>query len=704
MGNNNVTGQREDPTHGVDKIDETSHGSPGHNNTNSEKNNEKPDTQDTNMLKSLKGSTISNGEDEQLASDQNHSSKIEGVDEENRSSIQDNTSTQDDKSDSLSIEDHELVKDVATETTIHPTEAVPPISDTIEDMISINDSSVSSEKIEQFLPGTRDRVGESTVCGSSSLFEKNIEESPEDREEPIIHKKVPTGGNLAGKNSNKILQHGHNEVSTIKDQLMAMQGEATSSAESIVSTYQDVDDSEIKEVVIEDKPGQKYKPSYELDAINIDVSKKYITEIPQDEEKISAIRETTSEVSMNVRDEVIDEDIPEYGACEVEQELEKHESDERVVSSRKISDSVTATAEHIGIQRADMKEEWIVERPVALQNPEETFERAQQPEQYEGNLISHVEVNGKYLTCSSSLDHLLNVNEEVNGVNGILECDEAIDKEKLEQGNEESTAEGVHQQNDAQAAAKEGGDLCNLPMITSSASDLLLEDFDKMGCIKLHSIDSNEGTITSTYDRRTRDTQDTKIRSQGDQPPQQLLVEHEVVKLENGEILSNACVQFVEDSVKISTIFTNDSNHEKEGANTTSIDFTIESNHEGDTATTADVDVTAEGNQVKVTAGVDRATEHEHPLQMSTLVREASEETPLLQRVESIGYFHHSTGKCSKPATGISEVSSKVEAEEESEKSPLLSPREPSGGNIRVPNYSERKMKSFQRLLTEDRT
>jgi hypothetical protein len=148
------------------------------------------------------------------------------------------------------------------------------------------------------------------------------------------------GNNLVGKYSNGILQKGHIAVSTIEDRVMAMQGEITSSNESIVSTYHDADDSEINEVVIEDKPGQTDKPSYvqPLDVTNIETFKgyTYTTEIQQEKEEISAIITTTTKEPMIESDQVIEEDNPEYSACEVEQELEKHEVNERVVSSRKI--------------------------------------------------------------------------------------------------------------------------------------------------------------------------------------------------------------------------------------------------------------------------------------------------------------------------------------------------------------------------------
>lgn len=61
--------------------------------------NEKDGTEDVNLSKSTKDPIIINAEDKQVASYQNISSdKMEGLDEKNRGSIQDNTSTQDDQS------------------------------------------------------------------------------------------------------------------------------------------------------------------------------------------------------------------------------------------------------------------------------------------------------------------------------------------------------------------------------------------------------------------------------------------------------------------------------------------------------------------------------------------------------------------------------------------------------------------------------
>ncbi|GJN40524.1 hypothetical protein PR202_gb29748 [Eleusine coracana subsp. coracana] len=690
MGNNNVIGQQasEEPTHGVDKNIEPSNGSPGIDNT---EDNEKEGTQD-----------------EQVTSNQSHlSSKIEDADEKNRGSIQDNASIQDGQSDTLSNKDHELVEDVETETTINPTEIVTPVSNAIEDMISVNDSLVSSEKIKQLEHGNQDKVRQSTMVNPSSLFAENLEGSPEEGEEPRSRENTWMGGNLASEDSNEILEKGHIVLSTIEDQLM--------------------------------KYHKRRKKSVQ--------STKTITE------------------PMLVSDEVTEVANPEYSACEVKNGLEKHELNERVVSSRMLSDSVTATVEHSDVERTYMKE-GIVVTTVAVHNLAEIFEREKESKEYDDQLVSPL-VGNRNLALSSSY-HIVTVNEgKDKRLNGIVECDKGTVKEIQEQGTadiyaerlgqhspfesngnwtvssschlvtvnegkeqkvngilgchkdtvkeiqEQSTAEiyveGLGQHINAQVTPKEGGDLRNLQMIMPSDPVLLLEDFENSGCIKPDISDSKEGTITSTYCTRIIVTQDIIDSSQGGQSGQLLLEEHKVVKLENGEIISTCIKSVEEQKLNIDNILTDASNHEKAGVSSTHIGFTIESNQEEDTRTATAVGFTAEGNQAKVTAGVDKATEKQYPLQMSTSKRESSEETPLVQRGEITSSHSNSTKQhtkvsMGKPTTNISAMQCKSEAEEESEKSPLLSPREPSGDDFRVPSHSARKIKPFQNLLTESRT
>lgn len=176
--------------------------------------------------------------------------------------------------------------------------------------------------------------------------------------------------------------------------------------------------------------------------------------------------------------------------------------------------------------------------------------------------------------------------------------------------------------------------------------------------------------------------------SQCDQPQQILLEETEVAKFENSDTLST-CMQSVEYSSTTGIIFPNGSNKERESASTTAIGFTFKPNQKKVTVT---VGFTAESNEKKITVNADKASEKRCLLQ-TTPGRDVGDETPLLQREENMSSFSYSTEQHSKvvediPMTNIALVQAKDEAEEESEKSPLLSPREPSEGDLREPNHS----------------
>ncbi|OEL23645.1 hypothetical protein BAE44_0015340 [Dichanthelium oligosanthes] len=710
MGNNNVTGQQEETANGVDKTIEPSNGSPGLNSTN---NNEKDGTEDVNLSESSKDPIITDVEDKQVASYQNISAdNIEVLDEKNRGSIQDNTSTRQDDQSSNLPKDGEPSRKEATETTIFSTEIIALVSTTIEDVTSNKNSSISSEKIKQFMLGTRD------------TSEENIEASLEDQEGTSSHENAPMGGNLADEDTTENLEQEYIEVPTVQDKLVAMQGETISSTESIVSTYLDAYDSDIKEVVIEDSGQRDSPPDLQLlDGINTETSKNdnIQTQIPHDKEEISEISRTATVKLVIESDEALeddrhihglrnqDEDSSECTSCDnfyngkvvakCQSSLRKptaindqelgNEQNERVVASRQISGSVTAKVEHTGIET--IYKEGVVKKTVAVWNLEDTFAAEKEPEEYDSDLVSIAEVNGKDFTGlhSSSLDRHLIVNEvkvqrEVNGVNGIVEFDKETVKEILED-DMVNTAEGLCLHVDAHVVAKEGGDSSNLPMTTASTPIQLQEDIDKEVYI-------------------TRDTQETMTSSQGDQSQHILLEEYDIVKLEHGEILSDS-MQLVGDSSNVGIISTDGTNDEKEGMNTRASDFTFEAKWKEVTASTAATGFTAECNQKKVTASADTATEEQHPFQTSTPGREASEETPLLQAVQNIGFFsstkQHSLVDVEIPMTDIAVMQFKAEAEEESERSPLLSPREPSGGDFRIPNHPARNKKPFQSLLTE---
>uniref|UniRef100_A0A453FMS2 Uncharacterized protein n=1 Tax=Aegilops tauschii subsp. strangulata TaxID=200361 RepID=A0A453FMS2_AEGTS len=117
---------------------------------------------------------------------------------------------------------------------------------------------------------------------------------------------------------------------------------------------------------------------------------------------------------------------------------------------------------------------------------------------------------------------------------------------------------------------------------------------------------------------------------------------------------------------------------------------TSESNQEKVTGT---VGFAVESEQKKVIANADDSSEEQCLLQKPTLGTDVGEETPLLLSTESINSLSYSSEQHSKvvkdiPMTNITLMQAKDEAVEESEKSPLLSPREPSEGAFRAPNHS----------------
>jgi len=569
--------------------------------------------------------------------------------------------------------------------------------------------------------GTTD-TNEETIQGNyKSLLQEKLEGSLEEQEETSSHDNSPMGGSLVGEDTTENLEQGYIEVPTVEDKLVAMQGETTSSTESIVSTYLDADDSEIKEVVIEDKPGQREsQPDVQLlDGTNVETSKNdnMQMQIPHDKEENRAISKTATVKLMIESDEALEDDNTIHGLgnqdedntintlCgnlyndEVVAKCQPYlknpiaindpelgnEQNERVVGSRQSSGSVTTTMEHNDTESI-YKEEGIVEKNITVWNLEDNFAAEKEPEEYYGNLVSIAEVNGKEFTSlqSSLSDHHHIVNEEiqrkVNGVTGIVEFDKETVKEILEE-DKVNNVEGLGLHFDAHVVAKEGGDLSNLPKAIPSTPLQSLEDIDR-----------------EVY--RKGDKQETITNPQGDQSQQILLEKYEVLKVENGEILRK-CMQLVGDSSNV-IISTDGINHEKVDTNTRSSDFTFEANQyqKEVTESTAAASFTAQCNQVKVTPSVDTATEEQHPLQTSTPGREASEVTSLLQGAGfSNSIEQHSQVHVEIPTTDIAVMQFKAEAEDESESSPLLSPREPSGGDFRIPNHSARFKKPFQSLL-----
>lgn len=569
---------------------------------------------------------------------------------------------------------------------------------TTEDVTSYKDGSISNEKNVPLMHGTADTNEETIQDNYKSMLQEKLEGSLEEQEETSSHDNSPMGGNLAGEDTTENLEQGYIEVPTVEDKLVAMQGETTSSTESIVSTYLDADDSEIKEVVTEDKPGQRESgPDMQLlDGTNVETPKNdnMQLQISHDKEENRAISRTSTVKLMIENDEALEDDNNIHGLGNQDEDSTinticglYNDGVERVVVSRHSSGSVTTTMEHDGTE--SIYKEGIVEKNNTVWNLEDNFAEEKKTEEYYGNLVSITEVNGKEFTGlqSSLSDHHHIVNEEiqrkVNGVTGMVDFDKETVKEILEE-DKVNNVEGLDLHFDAHVVAKEGGDLSNLPKAIPSTPLQSQDDID-----------------SEVY--RTRDKQETIRNPQGDQSQQILLEKYEVLKLENGEILRK-CMQLVGDSSNVVIISTDGINHEKVDTNTRSSD-SFEANHyqKEVTESIAAAAFTAQCNQVKVRASVDMATEEQHPLQTSTPGREVSEVTPLLHGVKNIDFCNsieqHSQVHVEIPTTDIAVMQFEAEAEKESERSPLLSPREPSGGDFRIPNHPTRFKKPFQSLL-----
>lgn len=329
-------------------------------------------------------------------------------------------------------------------------------------MTSYKDSSIANEKIVQLIHGTRDKSEENIQGNYKSLLQENVEGSLEDHEETNSHDNSPMGGNLAGEGRTESLEQGYIEVPTVEEKLVAMQGETIPSTESTVSTYLDADDSEIKEVDIEDKLGQIHSrlDVQPLNGINIEISKNDNNQIqiPHDKEENSAISKTASIKLMIESGEALEDDSNIHGLGNQDEDNTEstscgnnlyngevancqpalrnptatndpelgYEQNERVVASRQSSGSVTAAMEHNRTETL-YREEVIVEKNITVWNLEDNIAAEELKEHY-GNLASIAEVNGNDFTGlkSSLLDHHLIMKEEIQrkfGVNGIANFD-----------------------------------------------------------------------------------------------------------------------------------------------------------------------------------------------------------------------------------------------------------------------------------------
>ncbi|EAZ13710.1 uncharacterized protein [Oryza sativa Japonica Group] len=682
MGNNNVTGQQvsEETAQGFDRTIEHLDGPPSLNSTNDKG---KDGTKDLDKSKLLKDPVITNGGNEQMVSIKGDSfNKNKDLDDKNRGSLQDHSLTQDnDQSCHLpSTQDDEPLSNKEIERVTNLPETTASVSITIEDTTSNKDSSTLVEKIK-LVHKTTERSEEINIGNSQSLLKENMEGPLEDEESGMRD-------DLIGEDKAEKLDQGQTAVSIIENLLMPMQGGSTSSTETITTDYLDADDSDIKEVVIENEPTGKRNSLYvrPADDTNLKTFKNDRARIPDEKEDISEISQRATVETGIGSCEVIDEGKKTHGlkdqnkdtcgALDIGEvvskfqssltdtsatdaiELEKHELNKRGDDvAGEISDSLTRTEEHNAIERTHTDQERDA-KDAAVKDPADNSDEEKKSD-CTHDIVSLVEVNGKKFT---GLDSFLSY--------------------QLSTVNEEKV----------QTEVREG-------LFRPSSPLQLIEDFHKRD-LKVDSPHNNEETIISTYEVETTDIHDTLAVSQFDRPQQMLLEEPEVVKFENGSILS--CMQLVEKSSKTDTFFPHGSKQEKDSASTTAIGLTSESNLE---KVMVKVDFPAESNQKKIIADTDKASQEGYLLQIPASRRDASEETPLLKMVENTSSFSFSNEQHSKvveciPMTSISMMQVKDDGDEEYEKSPLLSPREQEGENFMVPNHSVRNKKPLQSLTT----
>ncbi|KAE8804982.1 hypothetical protein D1007_19003 [Hordeum vulgare] len=616
-------------------------------------------------------------------------SKNEDLDEKSRDSLQDHTSTEDDGDSTLPTEQgDESQENSGTETTTDGTEKVASVSTTTEDMTSSNDTSSSDEEMTE-------TSEESTIPNPLTLLEGITVSAPQDGEEYCSQEAAVVGDNLVGEDTVESLEERQDGVSAVEDLWTpsSVQGETTSSTESIITDHLD---DESKEFVLEDEPRERGNSSHVRpeDDTNQETSKN------EEKQEIFEIGNNNTCKTRTVdtvveNDEVLEEDkkiqglenqqeeFPKcsaYGALDIVEavsqfqsaladpsatngkEFQKHE----LSIAEQMLDSVSAAMEHNVIETADKEQGGIVKKYVADNNEQDNFEGDKKSDGIHDSL-GLVKVHGEDFT---------GLGPPLSGPLPIL--------------NEEK----VHEEVIIEELAA--------PMTSTSFALQPVEDFAKEGT-KPDSSDSNEGTTTSTYEAKTIDTQETMSISQCDQPQQVLVEEPEVVKFENSETPST-CIQLVEYSSATELIFPTVFNKEREGIFDKATCFTSESNQEKVTGTAG---FAAESEQKKVIANADNSSEEQCLLQKPTLGTDVGEETPLLLSTESIDSLSYSSEQHSKvvkdiPMTNITLMKAKDEAVEESEKSPLLSPREPSEGAFRAPNHSARNNKPLRSLMTED--
>jgi mannosidase alpha-like ER degradation enhancer 2 len=550
-------------------------------------------------------------------------------------------------------------------------------------MTSNKDTSLSDEKFKQLVNESAEGSEASTISNPATLLQENFEGHPKDDEESCNQEVAAVVGNLVGEDAVENLEEGQTQVSTVCDQSTPspIQGETTS----------DYRDAATKEVVMEDEPRERGNPSYVRaeDDANQETSKS------EEKQKICEIGKSCKTTAINIvlenGHEVL-EDKKIHGLENQEEEFPKCEAYGALDTGEAVSQLQSALAVPIATNGREFQKHvldiasvGVISDPLSAEMEHNVIEIT---EKAQGGTI------GKYVAKKNEEDNFEG-GEKSNGIHDFVRIVNHGEEPKclgpLPILNEEKVQEEVVIEEFA-------------AVMTATSFALQLAEDSVKEDIKPTSSDSNEGTTTSTYEAKTTDTQETMNNSQCDQTQQVLLEELDVVKFENSETLST-CMQLVECSSATELIFPNVSHKEREGASSKDASFTSEISEQKVTGVVA---FAAESKQNDLIANADKFSQEHCLVEKPTLGRHAGEETPLLLSAESISSSSYSGEQDMKvvkdiPMTNIALMQAKHEAVEESEKSPLLSPREPSEGAFRAPNQSARNNRPLHSLMSEDR-
>ena len=343
------------------------------------------------------------------------------------------------------------------------------------------------------------------------LLEEFFEGLPEEEEESFSKKVAVVDGNLVGEHTVKKL--GHTRVSTVYGLSTPplVQGETTSPTAPILT---DCHDAEIKDVVIEDEPRDRCKPPYvrSEDDTNQETSKSEKKQEICEMGKSNSCKSTEIDTVIESDHEVLEEDKKinqdeEFPKCSAYHALDTGEAvsqfqsalavssatdgkefqnhEQSIAAVGEMSDSESAGMEHSVIERTETEQGVTVDKNVAEKNEADNFE-------------GDKKADGIHDFVSIVKDH----REDFPGLGPPLSGHLSI-------LNEENVQEEVIIE---ELAA---------PMKATSFALQLVED-PVTEDIRPASSDINEVTSTSTYEAKTRDTQETTNNSQFYQPQQEI--------------------------------------------------------------------------------------------------------------------------------------------------------------------------------------